>query len=272
MIWRFRLAILAAASILFLIASGSAVTGNLLEPLASPPGGLFSQAGHQQFSIVASVLAMALAIWLIASGGSSRTAGFVVALLVLVDGALGTPSWVAKFSPGLPILHAVVAQVLFAATVAAVLLSSPGRTKDVVFDAGWPSLRSFSVLTPVLVLIQITLGAAFRHKAMGVMPHIAGAILVALIILFEGMCVTQQSPQHRPLKRAAVTLMTAAFSQVFLGIAALTMRMINSTDTPAVIVVTGAHVVVGALTLGANIALSVQIRYHVVPKPAEVEA
>ena len=30
--------------------------------------------------------------------------------------------------------------------------------------------------------------------------------------------------------------------------------------------VTGAHVVVGALTLGATVALSVQIRYHVVPK------
>jgi hypothetical protein len=60
--------------------------------------------------------------------------------------------------------------------------------------------------------------------------------------------------------------------QVFLGIGALTMRMINTTDTPTVILVTGAHVAAGAITLAANVALSAQIRYHVVPKPKEVEA
>ena len=274
MIWLFRFAILVAVCVLLLIASGSAVTGNLLEPLASPPGGLFSQAGHQEFAIVAGGLALALAVWLIAAGGGLRQAGFLIGLLVLVEGGLGTPSLQARFSPGLPILHACVAQLLFAATVAAVVLSSPGRRggPDTVVDAGWPSLRSFSVITPVLVFVQILLGVAFRHKALGVMPHIAGAILVALMILFTGICVMQQCSQHRSLKAAAVTLMTAAFSQVFLGIAALTMRMINSTDTPAVILVTGAHVVAGALTLGANVALSVQIRYHVVPKPEEVEA
>jgi hypothetical protein len=217
---------------------------------------------------------LVLAGWLIGAGGSARTAGFVVGVLVLAEGGLGTPSLQEKFSPGLPILHACMAQLLFAATVAAVVMCSPGRKigPDTVIDAGWPSLRSFSVVTPVLVFVQILLGAAFRHKALGVMPHIAGAILVALLILFTGMCVTQQCGQHPSLKPAAVTVMTATFSQVFLGIAALTMRMINSTDTPTVILVTGAHVVVGALTLGANVALSVQLRYHVVPRPKEVEA
>lgn len=166
-------------------------------------------------------------------------------------------------------MHACLAQVLFAATVAAVLLSSPDRKPDIVVDGGWPSLRSLSVVTPVLVFVQILLGAAFRHKAMGIMPHIAGAIVVALLILLTGMFVTQQCPQHRSLKPAAVVLMTTVFTQVFLGIGALTMRMINSTDTPSVILVTGAHVVVGALTLGANVALSVQIRTHVVAKAVE---
>ena len=152
MIWRFRFAILVAVCVLFLIASGSAVTGNLLEPLPSPPGGLFSQAGHQGFSIVASVLAFVLAGWLIAAGGSARTAGFVIGLLILAVGGLGTPSLLQKFSPSLPILHACVAHILFAATVAAVVLSSPGRSKgpETVIDAGWPSLRSLSMITPVL--------------------------------------------------------------------------------------------------------------------------
>jgi hypothetical protein len=272
MIWRFRLAILVAVSILFLIASGSAVTGNLLEPLASPPQGLFSQAGHQGFSVVASVLAMALAIWLIAAGGIERRAGLILGLLVLAEGALGTPSWLEKFMPTLAILHAVMGQLLFAGAVAAALLSSPGRKPEIICDAGWPSLRSLSLVTPLFTLTQIFLGAAFRHKALGVMPHIAGAIVVALLILLTGMFVTQQCSQHRYLKPAAVALMTMVFIQVFLGIAALTARMINSTDTPMVLMVTGAHVVVGALTLGANVALSLEIRTHVIPKPVEAEA
>ena len=121
----------------------------------------------------------------------------MIGLLILAEGGLGTPSLLAKFSPGLSILHACVGHLLFAATVVAVVLSSPGRSKgpDTVIDAGWPSLRSLSMITPVFVLVQILLGASFRHKAMGVMPHIAGAIIVALLILLMG-CLSRSSAPH----------------------------------------------------------------------------
>lgn len=271
--WLFRFAVIAAISILLMIASGSAVTANLAQPLASPPGGLFGQSGHQLFSIPASILAMIVAIWLIVRGADSRSLGWTIAVLDLAVGALGTPAWL-KFSSALPILHALLAHSLFASTVAAVVVTSPGWTKapEPVPDGGWPSLRSLSSIAPVLVLIQITLGAMFRHKASGILPHIAGAIVVTLAILMMGMFVTQQCPTHRPLKSAAATMMTVVFCQVFLGIAALTERMINSTDTLAVVLVTGAHVVTGALALGATVALSLQIRRHVLPRPKPVEA
>lgn len=274
MIWRYRFAILVSIGVLFLIASGSAVTGNLLEPLASPPSGLFSQSGHQGLAFVVAILTVALAGWLIVAGGETRLTGFVIGLLALAEGGLGTPSLQEKFAPTLPILHACTAQLLFGFTVVAAVLSSPGRRAgpETVADGGWPSLRSLSVVTPVLVFIQIYLGAAFRHKALGIMSHIAGAIIIALLVLLTGMFVTQQCPNHKSLKPAGVVVMCVVFGQVFLGIAALTMRMINSTDTPAVLIVTGAHVVVGALTMGATLALGALIRYHVVPKPAPVEA
>jgi hypothetical protein len=271
--WLFRFAILVAICILVLIASGSAVTANRLEPLASASGGLFAEGGHKAASIVASVLAMILAIWLIAAGSETRSLGWLLAILNLALGGLGTPSLLREF-PSVAILHACLAHLLFASIVAAVVLTSPGWAKgpDTVMDAGWPSLRSLSTIAPVLVVAQIALGAAFRHKAMGVLPHIAGAIIVTLAILMMGMFVTQQCPSHRPLKSAAATMMTVVFCQVFLGIAALTVRMINSTDTPQVVLVTGAHVVTGAMALGATVALSLQIRRHVVPKPKQVEA
>jgi hypothetical protein len=271
--WLFRFAILVAIGILVLIASGSAVTANRLEPLASAPGGLFAQSGHQLSSVVASILAMVLAIWLITAGSDTRSLGWLLVILNLAVGGLGTPSLL-RDVPGMAILHACLAHLLFASTVAAVVLTSPGWAKgpETVMDAGWPSLRSLSTIAPVLVVAQIVLGAAFRHKAMGVLPHIAGAIIVTLAILMMGMFVTQQCPTHRPLKSAAATMMTVVFCQVFLGIAALTVRMINSTDSPMVVWVTGAHVVTGAMALGATVALSVQIRRHVVAKPKQVEA
>jgi hypothetical protein len=272
--WVFRLAIIAAISILLMVASGSAVTANLAQPLAFPLPGPLTQSGHQLFSIPVSILAMILAIWLIAGGSGSRPLGWTIAVLDLAVGALGTPAWLKDSGPALPILHSLLAHTFFAATVAAVVVTSPGWQKppEPVTDSGWPSLRSLSSIAPVLVLIQILLGALFRHKASGILPHIAGAIVVTLAILMMGMFVTQQCPTHRPLKSAAATMMTAVFCQIFLGIAALTARMINSTDTPMVVLVTGAHVIIGAMALGATLALSLQIRRHVVPKPAPAEA
>src|SRR6202020_728090 len=48
---------------------------------------------------------------------------------------------------------------------------------QLVNDYGAPSLRSLAILTPSLVLVQIALGAAFRHGAIGVMAHVIGAMV-----------------------------------------------------------------------------------------------
>ena len=54
---------------------------------------------------------------------------------------------------------------------------------QIVEDSGWPSLRSLAVTASVLTLAQVALGAGFRHRAFGIMPHIVGAIIVAMFLL-----------------------------------------------------------------------------------------
>ncbi len=109
-------------------------------------------------------------------------------------------------------------------------------------------------------MVQIALGAFFRHQAIGVMAHIVGALIVVLLVLLNGMFVTQQCPGHKPLVPAASTLMTVAFLQIVLGIGALTARMVTTLYTPAVAATTAAHVVNGSLVFGASVLLSLQVQ------------
>ena len=123
---------------------------------------------------------------------------------------------------------------------------------------------------PVLVLAQVMLGAAYRHRAMGLAWHIVGAMVVALTILIVGMCVMQGCGMHRALRPAGIALLIIGLTQVLLGFAALTTEMLapdNTTPLP-VILSTVAHVGVAAATLAASLVLAIQVRRNV-RKPAE---
>src|SRR5204863_1638828 len=138
-----------------------------------------------------------------------------------------------------------------------------------VQDYGWPSLRTLAILTPVLVLVQIALGAGFRHRAFGLLPHVIGAMLVPLVILLTGIFVLQQFPKHRSLRPAAVALLSISGVQVFLGVIAYIAR-INAAEYPlAMVLTTVAHVATGGLTLAASVVLAIQIRRNVRVRASE---
>ena len=132
-----------------------------------------------------------------------------------------------------------------------------------VEDYGKPSLRSLALLIPALVLVQIALGAAFRHGAMTVLPHILGAMVVAAAILIVCAFVLQQLPEHRALRPWAITLMAVTLVQVMLGIGAYYARLDAARNPAAMVILTVAHVATGALTLASSVALAIQIRRNV---------
>ena len=119
------------------------------------------------------------------------------------------------------------------------------------------------------MLVQIGLGAGFRHRAFGLMPHVIGAMLVPLVILLTAMFVLNQFPKHRALRPAAVGLLTITLVQIFLGIAAYVAR-INAAEYPlAMVLTTVAHVATGGLTLAASVVLAIQIRRNVHARASE---
>ena len=84
------------------------------------------------------------------------------------------------------ISHACLAQLFFSTTVLIALFTSEDwlRERPMVEDSGAPSLHTLALAVPVCVLGQLALGAAARHKALGVLPHIAGAAVVTGMILW----------------------------------------------------------------------------------------
>jgi heme A synthase len=261
-------AILLAIGALLLIVDG-AILGSGNQPA------LPAASTHRIGAIALGVLTLGLVLWLIFTDArpQARRLGWLTLMIGAFESVAGLSPVQAAVPQTAGIAHALLAPLFFAALVAMAMATSPAwsRGPEFVSDYGWPSNRSLAILTPILVLLQISLGAAFRQKALTVLPHVLGAMFVALVILLESIFVLQQFPAHRALRLAAKTLLGVAFGQVFLGLTALIIKsMADETATP-VIATVAAHVTGGAVTLAATIVLSMLIRRNVQPRVEEDE-
>jgi len=264
--WLFRLAILVAVCALLLIADGAMVgPGTQPTPQAT--------SAHRIAATAVSLLTLGLVLWLIFTDPRprARSLGWLTLLLAVLQDSVAHAAVFALAPRTVGIAHALMAPLFFAAVLAIAVVTSPGwsRGPEYVRDYGWPSMRSLAILTPILVMLQILLGAAFRQQVLTLLPHVLGAMFVALVILLESIFVLQQFPAHRALAPAAKTLLGVAFAQVFLGITALIMKSMASDTDLAVIVTVASHVTGGAITLAITVVLSILIRRNVQPKLEE---
>lgn len=151
------------------------------------------------------------------------------------------------------IIHACLSPAFLAACVAMGVRGSATR----------PLRSGFGLLVqwaPALVLLQIVLGAAYRHKALGVMPHMAGAILVAGLLLVVCTLILQRFPAPSQLRTAAGHLLGAVLLQVSLGIAVFVMRVLDMESNVAFLPAVVAHITVGSLTLAAATLVAMSYR------------
>jgi cytochrome c oxidase assembly protein subunit 15 len=281
--WLHRYAILVAVCTLLLVLAGASVTSKeagLSVPdwplsygqvIPQMTGGVLFETGHRMIASVVGMLTVILAIWIARvekrPNGRAwmRRLGWVALSLVVAQGLLGGATVLLLQPAPISMAHACLAQLFFSVTVAIAVFTSRKWQEgpEPVEDYGWPSLRSLAILTPILILLQIALGAGFRHRAFGLLPHVIGAMLVPLVILLTGIFVLQQFPKHKSLRPAAVALLTITGVQVFLGVIAYIAR-INAAKYPlAMVLTTVAHVATGGLTLAASVVLAIQIRRNV---------
>src|SRR5258706_10174448 len=207
-----RYSIVLAVATLFLVVAGASVTskeaglsvpdwplsyGQVMPPMI---GGVRFEHTHRLIATFVGMLTIGLAVWLqrVESRYWMKKLGWIALGAVIVQGLLGGLTVKLLLPPAVSITHACLAQLFFSTTVAIAVFCSPGwkRATEPVLDHGWPSLHTISIVAPAMVLAQIALGAAFRHRALGVMPHVLGAMIVSLVVLFMGVFVLHQFPTH----------------------------------------------------------------------------
>jgi cytochrome c oxidase assembly protein subunit 15 len=277
--WLHRYAVALAVCTLFLVVAGASVTSKQAglsvpdwplsygQVMPQMTGGVLFEHGHRMVATFVGLLTIGLAIWLARAEQRAwmRKLGWIALGAVILQGLLGGLTVLLLLPPAVSVSHACLAQLFFSTTVAIAIFTSRSwqAGAEMVEDYGKPSLRSLAVVIPALVLVQIALGAAFRHGAMTVLPHILGAMVVAGAILILCAFVLHQFPEHRALRPTAMTLMAVTFVQVMLGIGAYYARLDAARNPVAMVIVTVAHVATGALTLASSVALAIQIRRNV---------
>jgi heme a synthase len=280
----YRFAILTSCCTVLLLMAGALVTSNdaadsvpdwplaygrLIPPLV---GGIRLEYTHRVVAGIVAILTLILAIWLtfaklprlpaVAGRPLAKPLGWLALILVLGQAGLGALR-VEEIHPMLSATaHATLAQIFFMTLVGLSLYLSPWWQKDLphLEDTKSPSLRLLTSLTTLAILAQLVLGAAFRHGAFGIDPHLAGAGVVLVMVVWTGATAKRRFRENRDLRRATIFLHAFFGLQLLLGFAAWyavrVLAMQSAQPTLPYVTLTVAHVLGGALTLAASVILT----------------
>lgn len=282
-----RFAVFVAAATFFLIIAGANVTSRdaglatsdwpLSEGQVFPKmvGNLFWEHGHRLIAASVGLLTIALAIFLQVRERRSwvKRLGWFALGLVIVQGLLGGLT----VKMNLPVIvssaHSTLAQLFFLTTVSLAVFTSRSwfnAPASVPEEGNRISLRTLCVVTLVLILCQLFLGAMMRHSAQWdewlptslLVAHIGGAIIVTLALGLTAMTVLLRHRDEKFLTRPAAIALGVLFVQLMLGLAAYITRAASPFDPQPLnpmIAVTVAHVACGALVFAATIVLTLRV-------------
>lgn len=258
-----RFSVVLAVCALLLVVAG-AVIASQQAGTAHSQGPL--QQVHQVMGALVGILSIVQSVWIWKAGeaGWMKKLGVVAVLMVAVQGAIGATAVGNQLPKPLVVMHACLAHLFFAVAAAIALFTSPAwRTSSrVVDDGGTPSLRSLAWATPMALLAQVLLGAAYRYGVFGAVPHVTWALVATMIAVMTSSFVLSQFPQHGPLRKASWRLIGLVCAQIVLGIAALAARISAAEQGAAgdgTVLLRVAHVGTGALVMAAAVLLSLWI-------------
>jgi cytochrome c oxidase assembly protein subunit 15 len=280
----------------FLLMAGALVTSNdaglsvpdwpLSYGSLAPPmvGGIFYEHGHRMIASFVGLLSIVLAVWLwrVESRRSSsqrwlRWLGVAALGAIVLQGLLGGLTVLLFLPPPVSSAHAALAQLFFATVASIALLTSAWWERESLSelrDSRSPSLHALSLATAAAVFVQLILGAAFRHKAFGIIPHLAGAVVVTGLIFWLAGALRRRFPGVPELRFAARGLHILIGLQLLLGAAAWWSRLYAASfpqPIAVMVALTVAHVVMGALVLVSTVLVTL-VCYRLVRPAGEVEA
>jgi cytochrome c oxidase assembly protein subunit 15 len=233
--------------------------GKIIPPLV---GGIRYEYAHRVMAATVAILTLILAIALALRGTRFlRNLGWTALALVVAQAVLGGMR-VLHGDPALTAtVHAILAQIFFVTIVSLTLFTSQWWNNDQpqLDDPASPRLRTLSAVTAITIFIQLILGAGFRHGAFQILPHMIGAVVVLFLAIWTGRAVRQRFRAVGQLRRWGILLQSFIGTQFLLGIAAfwaVIQEIKAAQPTTTYVILTVAHVLVGALTLAASVVLA----------------
>ncbi len=286
--WLHGYAIFVAGATFLLIIAGALVTSNdagLSVPdwptsfgtfrMPRMVGGVLYEHGHRMIAATVGLLTVIFAFWVWRSEPRRwvRWLAGAAVLTVIAQGVLGGITVLFFLPAAVSTGHAALAQTFFCIMISLAMFTSRGWSwgEPKSDDTGAPSLRHLAVATTAAIYIQLILGAAFRHKGLGILPHIIVATIVTLLVAWMATRVFSRFRGEKRLVRAMGLLLGLVVVQVLLGIGAYLMLIAARNapqPLPPVVDVTTAHVAVGALVLAASVILTLQIFRRVAARSA----
>jgi len=267
-----RYAVFTASCTFLLLIAGALVTSNDAGlsipdwPLAygslTPPmvGGIRYEFTHRVIATCIGLLTIGLAAWLWKAENRAWMRWLGVAALggVIAQGILGGMTVRMFQPPAVSAAHATLAQLFFSTVVAIAVFTSPWWSREVapVEDPKTPHVRSLVVWTAVAVFLQLILGAAFRHKGFGIIPHLIGAVIVTILIFMTAGALKRRFSNVPELRKCARLLHILIGVQLLLGGGAYWSRLYAAhfpQPIPVMVALTVVHTVTGALVLAATL-------------------
>jgi len=267
-----KYAVFTACSTFLLLIAGALVTSNDAGlsvptwPLAwgsvAPPmvGGIVYEWSHRVIAASVGFLTIILAAWLWMAEKRPwmRWLGLAALGGVIAQGILGGLTVRMFQPPAVSGAHATLAQLFFSTVVAIAFFTSGWWQSEILEmeDPGTPRLRSLTIWTVAAVFLQLILGAAFRHKGFGIIPHLIGAVIVTMLVFMTAGALKRRFSNAQPLRKCARLLHILIGVQLLLGAGAWWSRVYAARfPQPITIMVTltVVHTVTGALLLATTL-------------------
>src|SRR5712692_2335787 len=267
-----KYAVFTACSTFLLLIAGALVTSNDAGlsvptwPLAwgsvTPPmvGGIVYEWSPRVIAASVGFLTIILAGWLwrAEKRGRMRWLGLAALGGVLAQGILGGLTVRMYQPPAVSAAHATLAQLFFSNVIAIAFFTSGWWQSEILEmeDPGTPRLRSLTIWTVAAVFLQLILGAAFRHKGFGIIPHLIGAVIVTMLVFMTAGALKRRFSNAQPLRKCARFLHILIGVQLLLGAGAWWSR-VDAARFPQPITImvtlTVVHTVTGALLLATTL-------------------
>jgi heme a synthase len=296
-------AMVAAATIFLLLITGGLVTGleaglavpdwpnsfghnMLLYPVSEMKGGVYYEHAHRLFGMLVGVTTFTMVLVVFREDRRTwvRALACFALFMVCVQGLMGglrvtgtltLSQEAAQLTPStlIAIAHGIFGQIVFATmALLAALLTMQWKSVVALRDfAGASSVRVLTIIAPFVLLVQLFLGASYRHLQVpphdglpayhpiwAMHGHIGFSIIAALAVLLAASrmsAAARETPALKLLGTCATFMITILIVQVLLGLLAYVAVLVRKDAAIPLweLMFTSAHQATGALLFAATI-------------------